>query len=288
MQIFEFDEIEQDEKAIKETWEKFKEELKIGNFKYNEVDKAKKCIFLKQYDDLFNINQGLQYKTIKLKDIKNRRVGRGAKLQDKEIVNYERFIPKKEFIKESNRFSPKGIEWLYLAIGGESEIKQCAKAECRATIGDRFGFCDFEINSIYYDLKIVDLTIADDISYLDLNKKLENYGQKQLKKVSKMARKIGYAPMNIVNKLEFKEVFKEWAVYTYAKLLSEQIFVPLADTEDKNIIYAPFQSMAQYYISLGYSGIMYGSTVCNVGKNIVLFDKNIASPTGSIEVSQIQ
>ena len=70
--------------------------------------------------------------------------------------------------------------------------------------------------------------------------------------------------------------------------MSEQIFVPLADTEDKNIIYAPFQSMAQYYISLGYSGIMYGSTVCNVGKNIVLFDKNIASPTGSTEVSQIQ
>lgn len=98
---------------------------------------------------MFNINQGLQYKTIKLKDIKNRRVGRGAKLQDKEIVNYERFIPKKEFIKESNRFSPKEIEWLYLAIGGESEIKQCAKAECRAPIGDRLGFCDFEIKSIY-------------------------------------------------------------------------------------------------------------------------------------------
>ena len=41
--------------------------------------------------------------------------------------------------------------------------------------------------------------------------------------------------------------------------------------------------MAQYYISLGYSGIVYGSTVCPAGKNIVLFDKYMACPVGTIE-----
>ena len=48
-------------------------------------------------------------------------------------------------------------------------------------------------------------------------------------------------------------------------------------------MYAPFQTMAQYYISLGYSGIIYGSTVSNVGRNIVLFDKNMASPIDTTE-----
>lgn len=48
-------------------------------------------------------------------------------------------------------------------------------------------------------------------------------------------------------------------------------------------MYAPFQTMAQYYISLGYAGIIYGSTVSSVGKNIVLFDKNIANPVGTVE-----
>lgn len=85
------------------------------------------------------------------------------------------------------------------------------------------------------------------------------------------------------NKKEFEELFTRWGIYTYTKLLSEQIFEPLAVCDNKAIVYAPFQTMAQYYISLGYSGIVYGSTVCPVGKNIVLFDKHMAYPVGTIE-----
>ena len=48
-------------------------------------------------------------------------------------------------------------------------------------------------------------------------------------------------------------------------------------------MYAPFQTMAQYYISLGYTEIIYGSTVSKTGKNIVLFDKTTAHPVGAIE-----
>ncbi len=72
-------------------------------------------------------------------------------------------------------------------------------------------------------------------------------------------------------------------MYTYTKLLSEQIFEPLSDVEDKTLMYAPFQTMAQYYIALGYSGIIYGSTVSSVGRNLVLFNKNMALPRGVIE-----
>lgn len=86
-----------------------------------------------------------------------------------------------------------------------------------------------------------------------------------------------------INKKEFEKLFTWWGVYTYTKLLSEQIFVPLDVSDNKAIAYTPFQTIAQYYISLGYSGIVYSSTVCPVGKNVVLFDKQMACPIGIIE-----
>lgn len=79
-----------------------------------------------------------------------------------------------------------------------------------------------------------------------------------------------------MNVEEFKKLFTKWEVYTYSKLLSEQIFEPLDEKDNKSLMYAPFQTMAQYYISLGYAGIIYGSTVSKTGKNIVLFDKTTA------------
>ena len=130
---------------------------------------------------------------------------------------------------------------------------------------------------------MVDLTIADDISYVELNRMLVEYGQEQVQKGIELAKKLGYVPHMNINKAEFAELFTRWSVYTHTKLLSEQIFRPLYVADNKSITYAPFQTMAQYYISLGYSGIVYGSTVCTVGKNIVLFDKHMAHPIGEIE-----
>ncbi|HIT89295.1 MAG TPA: RES domain-containing protein [Candidatus Merdenecus merdavium] len=247
------------------------------------IEKAKKCTFLKVYDDLFNQHSGIEHKTVKIKELKSCLIGRGTILGDSESPNYERFIPKKEFIKADNRFSPLGIEWLYLAIGSEDDIHECTQKECRAECGQRFGFCHFEFDSSKDDLKLVDLTIADDISYTKLNSQLEDFVQSELKKGIKLEKKLGFAPKYAVNRERFEQLFTVWVAYTYTKLLSEQIFVSLDDTEDKSVMYAPFQTMAQYYISLGYSGIVFCSTVCNVGKNIVLFDKTIAKPVGVIE-----
>ena len=282
-QIFDFSGIEKSEKTIRKTWSEFRDALAKGIFTYNEVEKAKRCTFLKVYDDLFHQHSGIEHKTIKIKDLEGLLVGRGTILDEKEEPYYERFIPKKEFIKKDNRFSPPKVEWLYLALGNESDIHKCSQAECRAEKGNRFGFCHFSFNDISLVLNLVDLTIADDISCEELNSKLEEYGQKQLKNGIKAAMALGYIPKYNVNVDEFKKLFTKWGVYTHTKLLSEQIFEPLNDTDDKTLMYAPFQSMAQYYISLGYSGIIYGSTVSSVGRNIVLFDKNVAHPIGTIE-----
>ena len=282
-QIFDFSEIEKSEKTIRKTCSEFRDALAKGLFTFDEVEKAKSYTFLKVYDDLFHQHSGIDHKTIKIKDVERFLVGRGTILGEKEVPDYERFIPKKGFIKKDNRFSPPGVEWLYLALGNESDIHQCAQAECRAHVGDEFGFCHFALEKAYGDIKIVDLTIADDKSYEQLNHMLESYGNAQVKKGVKIAKILGRVPQYSVNKTEFKRIFTEWAVYTYSKLLSEQIFEAIDDSADKGIMYALFQTMTQYYISLGYSGIIYGSTVSEVGRNIVLFDKKIAEPCGTIE-----
>lgn len=285
--IFDFNGIENNEKTIRKTWNEFIECLANRVFSYNEIDKAKQQTFLKVYDDLFHQHSGIDQKTITIRDLKTKVVGRGTILSKEEVPDFERFLPKEKFIKEDNRFSPHGVEWLYLTIGEEEEIHECAKSECRAKNGDRFGFCHFLFDVQYDDSKLVDLTIADDISYAELNRSLEEYGQAQVKKGIKIAKALGYAPRISMNKKEFAELLTRWGVYTYTKLLSEQIFVPLEISDKKSVIYAPFQTMAQYYISLGFSGIVYGSTVCPVGKNIVLFDKHMACPIGTIEDYEI-
>ena len=282
-QMFDFSGIEKSEKIIRKTWSEFQDALAKGIFTYDEVEKAKSCTFLKVYDDLFHQHSGIEHKTIRISDLEGLLVGRGTILGEKEVPDYERFIPKKKFIKKNNRFSPSGVEWLYLALGNESDIHECSQAECRAEKGNRFGFCHFSFNDSSLDLNLVDLTIADNISYEKLNSQLEEYGQKQVKKGIKVAKDLGYIPQNNVNEDEFKKLIIKWGVYTYTKLLSEQIFEPIDGSADKGIMYAPFQTMAQYYISLGYSGIIYGSTLSSVGRNIVLFDKNVAHPIGTIE-----
>lgn len=281
--IFDFSGIKNSEPIIRNTWNEFRECLANVLFSYNEIEKAKKQTFLKVYDDLFHKHSGIEHKTIALKDLKGKLIGRGTILKTDEVPNYERFLPKEEYIKEDNRFSPPRVEWLYLAIGDDNDIHECAQAECRAKKGNRFGFCHFQFDSKYDECKLVDLTIADDVSYAELNADLEEYGQAQVKKGIKIAKALGFVPRMNTNKKEFEELFTRWGVYTYTKLLSEQIFEPLTVCDNKTIAYAPFQTMAQYYISLGYSGIVYGSTVCPVGKNIVLFDKHMACPVGTIE-----
>lgn len=261
-------------KEIKKTWEEFRKALENGDLSINDIDSAKQYVFLKQYDDLFNQHMGIEDKTITIQDLKMKNMGRGTILKKDEIIDYERFIPKSKFIRHDNRFSPPGVEWLYLAIGNnDNDIHQCAQSECRAKNGERFGFCHFCFDTKKYDLKLVDLTIADDKTYTMIDRALENETKKIMKKANKKIKKYKFIQNNIViNRQPLDKEIKKWSLFTYTKLLSENIFVPLNTNDDKmkTNAYAPFQVMAQYYISLGFSGIIYKSTVSSVGKNIVL------------------
>lgn len=83
-----------------------------------------------------NKHSGIDQKTIAIKDLKCTLIGRGTIVENNEVPNYERFIPKEEYIKEDNRFNPPGVEWLYLAIGNDNDIHECAQVECRVETGN--------------------------------------------------------------------------------------------------------------------------------------------------------
>lgn len=118
----------------------------------------------------------------------------------------------------------------------------------------------------------------------DINTQLENSGKVYLSRRYERRMKKGRVVIPTENEInEMKAEISLWALHTYLKLLSEQIFTPLADADDKSLMYAPFQCMAQYFLNKGYVGIKYKSTVCTGAKDIVLFDKTMATPVGPIQ-----
>lgn len=286
MSIFYFTDITKSEETIQKTWDEFRSKLALGVFSYNELGAAKEnSTFLRVFDDLFENCH--DYFDFNIEDIlsPSTTVIRAAKLHKEDPEpTYERFIPKKEYITSHNRFSPPGLEWLYLAIGDEITSQTCALKECRANKGDYFGLCRFELNQEYKGKPIVDLTIADSISYAEINDKLEKSANKirtrETEKALKTIKKYGF--FKKPNTLDFQEEIEKWVAFTYTKLLSNQIFVPV-ETENKELMYTPFQCMAQYFLSRGYEGIVYSSTVYQKGKNVVLFDKNATIPKGKIK-----
>ncbi len=253
-------------------------------FRYNEVDSALTTTFLKVFDGLFTNCSGRLECPLSILHAKGYLV-RGTKLKTVETVSYDRFLSKSEFINEDNRFSPVGIEWLYLAWASDRNLaEKCTIKECRASTGNRFGICSFEINSANKDEKIIDLTLADEMAYEDINTQLENSGKDYFLRCYKRSMKKGRAVTLTENEInEIKAEISFWALHTYLKLLSEQIFTPLADADDKSLMYAPFQCMTQYFLNKGYVGIKYKSTVCTGAKDNVLFDKTMATPVGPIQ-----
>lgn len=249
-----------------ETWAALRKKLASGGLKYDEVEKAKAETFMHVFDDFFNNGDGKNVLTKSLLDVfcDNYAFGRGAKLEADETLDYDRFIPKREYIRCDNRFSPPRVEWLYLAMGESRDaVIECAMAECGTTKGVRFGFCQFTQTAGVNNCNVVDLTVADHISQDELNRNLE----KGLQECSPN---------------DMRDHIQQWTMQTYLKILSERLFEPVA-TENKNLMYAPFQLWAKYFESYGYRGIIYKSTVCAKGKNIVLFDKTLAKPFGDID-----
>lgn len=289
--IFDFTSREKSEKIMRESWEEFRNALARGEFSYDETDKAMATTFLHVFDNMFQYDGVKKLLTKRFKDIRTGEfdLGRGTRLRPEEMTaSYDRIMPCSRFITNDNRFSPLGVEWLYLSLGdknedGSSNSKEIAQKECRMHSGEKFAFCQFELPSVYDDLLIVDLTSGSDLTFEQLNHGLENYGRYHLERSVAEFFLAGITPNQGLHAEQFRRIVTEWLVLQYAKMLSKNIFVPV-DGRDKSYMYAPFQTIAKYFLNQGYHGIIYKSTVCEGGRNLVLFDKNHAMPYGDVMI----
>lgn len=275
--------------TLKSTWELFRNSLANNEFSYSQTEKALETVFLKQFDQLFQICGKTVLSTYLEEIFSNYCIGRGTVLRPNEPTPYSRFIPMAEFIKDDNRFSPPKVEWLYLVIGNTDEhIKHCSEAECRAEKGNRFGFCHFKLNSSYADVRIVDLTKLATETYDKINADLEISTDSKTNKILEDIIASGNISSNNIKAtiLQYNEALRNdltmWFLKTYSTMLSELIFVPIEDSQ-KKLEYTPFQTMAKYFEKQGFGGIVYKSTKYPHAKNLVLFDKNYAKPHGSID-----
>ena len=162
---------------------------------------------------------------------------------------------------------------------GISEADKCCEEECRVEKEDYFAVCSFEISQNDVNRKVIDLTWGTDLSFDELNLRMCN----EYKEFERKA-KAGLSAECIKNDTE--EIAKRWILPTYFKLVSEQLFIRL-DTKNKSHEYAPFHCFAQYFISQGYDGIIFSSTLCEGAKNVVLFNREYAKPTGTIKQYKI-
>jgi len=279
--IFDFSNIQKSEDTTKRTWDEFRNALASHKFAYDDIESALKETFLQVFNDLLTFKNNREYLSKELKIVKTSYVlKRGTKVSPKDNIIYDTFIPDKKYIRDENRFSPPGIEWLYLAMGDDIlSAEECCKAECRFEHGDTLALCTFNVEPYAENKIVIDLTTGTDYTFNKLNKSLEEGAQRVRKKAIIDCITEGIPIRG--NTKEFSMAVTLWLIQTYIKLISEQLFIPV-NTTDKSYLYSPFQCLAKYFISRGFEGIIYSSTVYPKGKNIVLFDKTYANPTGKI------
>ena len=269
------------ENTMQKTWDELRNALSSGTLIADDIESALDFTFLKVFNDIFVVHneQRCCKRFLEEFEERNQKFVRCAKVDQKWSPVYDRFIPKKEFITEDNRFSPVGVEWLYLAWSDTiNHAKECAKAECRIKTGDNMAFCEFTVAN--KKAQIFDLTIADHHTYDSINQIIDKFVHNTAEKVVSIFLKTGELPSKSDLNDPTLEMSRLWAVFTYIRMLSWQLFVPVND--NKKYMYAPFHCFAYYLKSLGYDGIAYSSTVSSKGKNLVLFDKEFAKPVGVI------
>lgn len=253
-------------RIIQNDWTELKEALRSKQLYYDETEKALQYNFLKVFNSHLELS-GCQREVNKtFMQLRNFTLGRAAILRSGETATLNRFIPDRQYINSSNRFSPEGIEWLYLAIGtDEAAVVETTKAEICAAAGDRFSYCPFKLSDSINYRKVIDLTVADNRTYEQLDELVDTTTHE----------------LSCRTKSAVKKDLEKLLIDTYCKILSDYIFEPV-ESGDGDIMYAPFQTMAQYFKKKGYIGIIYKSTRYSGGKNLVLFDKNYAQPIGPI------
>lgn len=274
-----------------------------SNIGKRDIDLNNNGNFLEMFDD-FHQNCIIKNESIFIKtlgELKNLyRAQRGEHFDD-----YERMIPKPEYVKNKNRWNPEGVAFIYLGYDDKirkfsrdiNHIEKTCFEELRLKENEHVSTCKFK--PLEKNAKIINL-IYEDTSYNKIEDKPEKFMsdlvnsqigkindnlKDQIEIIDNIFNDEDIVIEIIKNELDREEISsilrKETEVFLGSlimKLIDEAIFLPIDDVKDPEFkAYVPFHYLANYLISKGYSGILYRSTRMNKiglkGKNLVLFNK---------------
>ncbi|WP_214807393.1 MULTISPECIES: RES family NAD+ phosphorylase [unclassified Exiguobacterium] len=250
-----------------EHWNTLKEALYSGETEGLSLEEIiEKYTFFKVFDDVVN-SMASQFE-ISVKDLG--KIYRGVGVNEKiELDFYQRMIPHLDHVRNHNRMNPPGKAFIYLGVipvrKGRSEeaekkfILRTIEAELRVEKGDFYTSARFESNS---DNNIFNL-VGDSSLPMDI-----------------------YDFARILKKKSTEERSRITALFYFNLFNNDQIFKPVHSTEHdvRAREYAPFQLLAKYFMSKGYAGIKYRSTVHREGTNVVIFNpKNVKLVESSME-----
>lgn len=118
-----------------------------------------------------------------------------------------------------------------MAIGtDEAAVVETTKAEVNAAAGNHFSYCPFKLSDSIKYRKVIDLTVADNSTYEQLDELVDTTIHE----------------LSCRTRSAVKRVLEKLLIDTYCKILSDYIFKPV-ESGDGDIMYAPFQTMAQYF-----------------------------------------
>lgn len=166
--ILENDDLNGGRESLQKTWLELKDNINNGQFKYNDVESVKKSNFISVLNVILNSEYAKNLVTVDLSNFaRAKKFCRAVIIERDEVISESRFIPNGDFMKSSNRFSPIGVEWLYLGFDKYMrDAEKCCRAEVRASDDANVEFCEFKY--IGGEHKVIDLTVADDKTWDDV------------------------------------------------------------------------------------------------------------------------
>ncbi|MCZ0703022.1 hypothetical protein J2T56_001263 [Natronobacillus azotifigens] len=262
--------------------------------------------FIDVFDDLHE-NCILKYPDVFVKNLGDLRHLYRAQ-RGRHFSDYERMVPKEEFVRGMNRWNPPGVAYLYLSYGDEivdysdsiNTIEKTCFEELRLKQEEYVSSCKFYpenknakvLNLCYEDITFEDIEAeqdqliqeqskikADEI--LNNKKGLNELINKQGKLNEELLWEVLKRESNFISKDLLNREAEKYIGRTFIKSIDEAVFKPVDQSEDPELsVYKPFHYLAEYLKRKGYAGILFRSTRMNMielkGKNLVLFHNSDA------------
>lgn len=295
-------------KGIEEDWDDLGDKLYSGKIQYDDIEGLKKEKFLNRFNDMFSPSS--QFAVVELSEINL--LLRSCKGKDEVKDKYRFRSLKKEDGEKweenkhklaTNRYNEPERGFMYFGISMENnpkdseDVKKTCIKEIRAFKDEETKYVstlEFKVPDENKHKKVLDFSkiskykscdeivkvFSEKINLLvDEYSKIENQRIKSGEYTKEQSNRLKYLDKEI-SIIEDRGVVK-LLVEMYLKFINDATFTKVED--DKKRKYAPFHAFANYIEYMGYSGIIYNSTVHSGGLNLVLFDRDDVDFYGEIK-----